>query len=420
MTRIHAHLVLGGVALAAAVLTLTTPATAQVRRNVGNAPPAPAESQARPTEPAAAAPSIPPARGSQEETEDDQERPRPPVDPEMVARIVEMRGPMWLLEQEAVRQELKITDAQFEKLKEVNSKMEETRRESMEQFREQMRQQFGQQQGGPGGAPGGGAPGGRGPGGPGGGFPGGPGGFPGGPGGFPGGFPGGPGGGPGGFPGGDAFRTMMQQMQQQADMAVASVLSKDQVKRLKQIILQAKGPMAVTEPELQAALQLMPVQIEQIAMIKQEMETKQQVTNNARRELFGAVFGRGRNQGGQQEQGGNQQGGNEPPQQGSGGQDDQNDNNRGRGRFQIDPETQAKMDELQSQSELYEKEAIKKIGQVLTRSQISQYNKLIGEKFDFSQIDMSTAGRGFGGGRGGFGGFGGFGGGRGGRGGRGG
>lgn len=382
MTRIELRAALIAAGLASGLLAFAPTASAQVRRNIGGTvKPEPAEEA---PEAPQEAPEAGPAAEGEEEGED---RPQREVDPEMIARIVEMRGPMWLLEQEPVREELKISDAQLERLKEVDGRMEESRRESMNQFRDQMRQQFGDQGGGRGGRGGGGgnqtqgrgpggfpAPGG-GPGGfrpPGGGFPGGPGGFQGG----PGGFPGGPGG--GGFPGGDAFRTMMTQMRQQSDQALAAVLSPGQLKRFKQILLQAKGPMVVTEDEMQLALGLLPVQREQIKMIEQEMEMKEQQASTVRRELFTAAFQRNREQQGEEDRGGD-------------------DNNRGRGRFQMDPETQAKMEQLQAQTEGYEKEALSKIGKVLNRSQINKYKEMLGKPFDFSTIDMAEAGRGFGG-----------------------
>src|SRR5690606_14586801 len=145
---------------------------------------------------------------------------------------------------------------------------------------------------------------------------------------------GGPGG-PGGF-GGDAFRTMMDQSRSQAEKAIASVLDPNQIKRLRQILLQAEGPMAVAEnEELQNALKLVDFQRKQIAMIVQEMELKQDQAETARREVLGSFFQ-------------NQQG-----QQGQGEQED-----RRRGRPQIDPETQAKIDQLEAQGDRYKKEAI--------------------------------------------------------------
>jgi hypothetical protein len=161
-------------------------------------------------------------------------------------------------------------------------------------------------------------------------------------------------------------------------------------------------------------------------MIKQEMEMKQQQANNARRQMFMGVFQPNREgQQGQPGQPGQPGRGGQQGQPGAAGgrpgagQDNNNDrdaenNDRRRGRPQIDPETQAKLDALEAQSESYEKEALQKIGKVLSASQIKQYNRLLGSKFDFSTLDLRTAGRG------GFGGFGGFGGDRGGRGGRGG
>ncbi|QDV35984.1 hypothetical protein [Tautonia plasticadhaerens] len=379
MTRITFRAALVAAGLASGLLALAPSASAQVRRNIGGTVKTEPAEETPETPQEGEAPDAEPAEG--EEGEEGEDRPEREVDPEVIARIVEMRGPMWLLEQEPVRVELKISDAQLERLKQVDERMEEVRDESRDRMREQMRQQFGDQ-GGRGGRGGGGNPAqGRGPGG----FPGGPGGFPGGFPGGPGGFPGGPG---GGFPGGDAFRTMMTQMRQQSDQALAAVLSPGQLKRFKQIMLQAKGPMVVTEDEMQLALGLLPVQREQIKMVEQEMEMKQQQASTVRRELFTAAFQRNREQQGQQEQQG--QGGDRDS-DGRGGDDER------RGRFQMDPETQAKVEQLQAQGESYEKEALSKIGKVLNRSQINKYKEMLGKPFDFSAIDMGNAGRGFGG-----------------------
>jgi hypothetical protein len=159
--------------------------------------------------------------------------------------------------------------------------------------------------------------------------------------------------------------------------------------------------MVVTEDEVQIALGLLPVQREQIKMIEQEMEMKQQQASTARRELFGAIMQRNRGEQGEQ-QGQGQPSRPGQTEQGGRGNDNQggDDSNRGRGRFQMDPETQEKMDRLQAES--YEKEALSQIGKVLNRPQISKYRDLLGKPFDFSTIEMSGAGgRGFGGGRGG-------------------
>lgn len=327
----RSRLTMAVAALAAGLLTIGPDAEAQVRRNIGGATPPPPAAE-------------PPADTAPEAPAED-EQPERQVDPEWVARTAEQRGISWLLEQEAIRKEIGVTDEQLAKLEKVNTMVDEQRQQVFEQMRE-LRDQA-RNQGGPGGGRGG----------------------------------------PGGFPGGD-MRQMFEALQQQSTSAIAQVLSSKQIARLNQILLQAKGDMAVTEPEMLARLQVLPAEAQQIQGIKAQLELEQRKVNDARSQAMRDLFAQRREQ--QQES------------------DDEDNNNR-RGRPELTDEDRAKFDQYGEQSDALEKAALKKIGQVLGRYRISQFNKMKGEPFDFNQLDLTGGGGpgGFGGGPGGFGGRGG-------------
>ena len=314
----RSRLTMAVAALAAGLLTIGTDAQAQVRRNIGGATPPPPATE-------------PPADTAPEAPADEGEQPERQVDPEWVARTAEQRGISWLLEQEAIRKEIGVTDEQLAKLEKVNTMVDEHRQQVFEQMRE-LRDQA-RNQGGPGGGRGG----------------------------------------PGGFPGGD-MRQMFEALQQQSTSAIAQVLSSKQIARLYQILLQAKGDMAVTEPEMLARLQVLPAEAQQIQAIKAQLELEQRKVNDARSQAMRDLFAQRREQ-----------------QQDS---EDEDDNNNRRGRPQLTEEDRAKFDQYQEQADALEKAALKKIGQVLGRYRISQFNKLKGEPFDFNQLDLTGGGPG--------------------------
>lgn len=343
------------------------------------------------------APAVDPAKAKppseQADGQSTDERPRRPVDPKMIARMVDMRGPMTLLDQKPIQEELKISEEQMAKLKQGNEVLSAQREQMMRQAQQQMREAMQAAQANGGGFQGGG-------------FPGGGGGF-------------------GNMS--EQISQYMAQAKQQNDQMLAGLLSPAQRRRFDEIVLQARGPLVVAEPYMQEVLKLTPNEIQKIAAIMQELQAKQEVANGKRREMFSQLFGRGR--GGPGAPGGapvvagpsGTQARDQAKGQGNGAEqvkaqapqgkaanedDEEPQANRRGGRPQIDEATRQKMEEMEAEGQIAEQEAIARIGNVLTDRHKKAYNKMLGKIFDFTLLDTTTMM----GGPGGFGGRGGFGG----------
>gem|GEM_PF-1879864 len=307
----------------------------------------------------------------------------------------------WLLNQAAVQEELKITDAQKKRLASLNDALDERRRELFPQ-----NQRGGRRGQGGGGDQGGGIPGGQG------GFQGGQGGFQGGQG--------------GGRPDPETFRANMEAMrenmealQQETNNAIAKILTPKQRLRLNQISLQQQGPLAVARPEIAEKLNMSPEQLEQVQAIIQESRQSQM-------ELFRSNFGgrgrgnRGRNGGDDGEGGGGggrqqtkqqpkaqakQQpkaqddddenpGGGQAQAKGQGGQNGDGQGRRGPGGFDRDsPEAKAQFAKMRDQSEQLQQRTITLISKVLTKKQKLAFNKMQGEPFDLDKLEPGYNGQ---------------------------
>jgi len=358
-------------AFVAALLFAASASEGQVRRPPPGVRPPVGE------QPPADNPANAPAQESDSQAQAGEEEQGPQVDPERIAQMVEFAGPMALLEQEAIRKELKISDEQLVRLQQVDETLSERRDQVLDQLREQARAAR-EALGGRGGTNrGGGA-----------GFFGAPG------------F-GGP---PGGFDR-NSMREISQQLREESNKALASVLSPKQRERLDQILLRAKGPMAVTEPEIMDRLNLAPTQRQQILMIKEQLEQLQDQAGDMRRQVFRSAWenrdennnddqgNRRRTPGGDAQQGEAQQANADRNQADSDDDDDDDRGRRGRGRFEIDDATRARLEQLSEQSEQLEQRALAEIARVLTRRQKDRFNNMLGEPFDFSQLDLRRMGR---------------------------
>jgi hypothetical protein len=124
--------------------------------------------------------------------------------------------------------------------------------------------------------------------------------------------------------------------------ALGDVLTPNQTKRLRQIVLQQRGAAAFTDPTVQTALKL---NDDQKDAIKTALETQ----TKEMKELFGGGFGKG----------------------------------KGGGNFE-------KIQEVQ-------KAAMEKITGVLTANQKTQWNEMIGEEFKMEQFGGFGKGKGKGG-----------------------
>jgi hypothetical protein len=180
----------------------------------------------------------------------------------------------------------------------------------------------------------------------------------------------------------------------QVDAAIASILTRSQLTRLRQIRLQAVGPFAVTEQEIAVQLQMTPLQLQQVQTIMQQMEMKRSA---ARRQQFGGMRSRR-------------------------GEDGQEATSKGESEGEAEGGGPGPSGTNDPSQEIKE-QAIQEIAKVLMSGQRSNFNRMLGPKFDFADLTLSGGDSGdrggFGGDRGGPGGFGGgdrggFGGGRGG------
>jgi delta 1-pyrroline-5-carboxylate dehydrogenase len=147
-------------------------------------------------------------------------------------------------------------------------------------------------------------------------------------------------------------QTKMQEMQDKFQKKLADILLPKQLERLKEIQLQAEGPMALANPDIAKALNLTSEQQDKVKAIRDEAQAKV-------RELF------------------------------TGMQDLSQEERR------------AKMTEMQTKMQTMTKELGDKLLTILTPDQVAQFDKMKGAKVD---IDFSTLMRGNRGNRGGAGG----------------
>ncbi len=298
---------------------------AQVRRNLGDTSrPATSTNQPQPS-----------SEESKESDDTDEQsadaEATEPVDPEDVAERVERDGPIWLLKQPAVQEELRISEEKVQQLERVSEQIDSNRRRGFEQLRDQVRNRGGR--GGPG----------------------------------------------GGFDRGQMsamFNQLRQQSEYETQQALGQILTRDQYRRLSEIILQAKGPMAITEPAIRELLNMTPEQHVLIEQVLQQLEQQNRQSGQARMQLFRQMRDAQRAQEREQENSG----------------EGENENNSGRGRgFQISPEFQPQFDSLTRQRESAEQEALKEIGKALSSQQLNKFRKLRGTPFDFNLIKIEPS-----------------------------
>ncbi len=279
-------------------------------------------------------------------------------------------GSLFLVNIPAVQDDLKLTEEQKTKIKDLNETLARKRREAFPNMRGPGADRgLG---GGPGGPPnpGGGAGGGqrppgaqrkgaagegRDPGNLGEGRP-----APGGQGRGPVG-PGGPGFGPGGPGVGrvdfQAMMTAMAAQRKETEDELAKILDERQRTRLEQIALRQEGPLAVARPEIAKRIDLSAAQSKQIQSIVTKMRSEQAQLRQGFRPPFGPP---------------NEEGG--PP--------------------NFDPQAmRAQFEQMRQASEAIEKKAVSQVAKVLKPSQKDAFNKLLGEPFDVSKLTPNVGGR---------------------------
>jgi hypothetical protein len=265
----------------------------------------------------------------------------------------------------------------------------------------------------------------------------------------------------------EAMQTAMTDLQNEHEATVKKIITPKKWTRLVQIALQAEGLMAVSRPDVAQAINVNPLQSEQIQAVLADMQTAQRDVGQAQREMFATMFpgfgGRGGGPGGGGPggggpgggagrfnnaggpggggpggggpggggPGGNNPGGLQPAGAGIAGANGrnaagaqppgnnaqgQNGNNRrggGGNRPQLTEEQQAQMakmfEQTRAQTDKIKQAALAAIAKVLTKKQQASFKKLQGEPFDVTKLSRRFGGQA--GGPPGFGGFGGPGGG---------
>lgn len=169
---------------------------------------------------------------------------------------------------------------------------------------------------------------------------------------------------------------IMKKAQDDTDRMYLSILDSKQRKRLEEISLQAEGPTAVIRTEVANKLKMFPAQIEQIkGIIEQGKGSQEKLRQTAMQDGFRS-FGNFR---------------------------DMSDTDRQKAR----EEMQKKMEKMKTDGDQLKSSTEQLIAKVLNARQKASFNKMLGEPFDLSKLEMNI---GMFGGRGGQGGPGGQGG----------
>jgi len=182
----------------------------------------------------------------------------------------------------------------------------------------------------------------------------------------------------------EQMRQVMDGLQRQSDQSLAKILNKEQMTRLREIQLQMEGPFApITNAELAQKLSITPQQRAEISDIQNQANQIRRQNFQQRREIFEAArnsaqpnAGAEANAGGQPNAGAQANG-----QQGGRG---------GRGNFDWGaireamqkPEVQAQLDQLQQHEASLRDQSYARVFKALDRGQASKFKKMLGQPFD--------------------------------------
>ncbi|MGO9469075.1 MAG: hypothetical protein ACLQVF_33530 [Isosphaeraceae bacterium] len=207
-----------------------------------------------------------------------------------------------------------------------------------------------------------------------------------------------------------AMREAMDELRQSTEQALARILSRGQLNRLRQIQLQLEGPSALVRDEIAEKLNLDEFQVEQIRELMGERRQAQRQSFAARGNIFRQMRPNNQNADGgdNADDGGNNGGGNRR----NGGNANANgangnggNGNRGNNRrpdpeairkFMEQPEVKAKMEEFRGEQEKLESQFAVAVNKVLSPRQRTNYKKMLGPPFDRSKMGGGPFG-GFGG-----------------------
>lgn len=179
------------------------------------------------------------------------------------------------------------------------------------------------------------------------------------------------------------MRQAMDSLQRETDQALAKILDKDQMTRLRQIQLQSEGPFAIlTNEELAKKLGVTGEQFAEIRDVQGKVNEKRMQDMQQRRGVFQAAMESMRQQAAPAA--GDQPGGQ------AGDQPDARRGGRGGGNFDREafrkameqPEVKAALDQLQQHEQSLREQSYARVFKALDRRQSSTYKKMLGEPFD--------------------------------------
>jgi hypothetical protein len=188
------------------------------------------------------------------------------------------------------------------------------------------------------------------------------------------------------------MRQQMEALNQESEAAILRVLTQPQKTRLAQIALQIEGPLAVTRPEIMAALKMKEPQIQKLQAVLAQMQATQREAMTAQMTKMRDLFRNARNA----PPAGNPGGG---P---GGAPANETAQNPGRGgRFTMNPQMQEAMQTSMKESGELQDQLLAKaeagINKLLTASQKKKIKSMLGPEFDVVALATEDTGRGFGG-----------------------
>jgi len=184
------------------------------------------------------------------------------------------------------------------------------------------------------------------------------------------------------------LRETMNEIRQTGEQALAKILDKGQISRLKQIELQLAGPGVVFREDMIEKLNINEDQLGMLQELRIEQRQAQQANRKSQRDFFTAL----RNQ--------QNRGQDNPGQDGGNGGNGQNGGNGAQGKnrqrfdpeamkkFMESPEVKAQMDQSRAQDQKLENLYYAAVSKILYPRQRTALKKMLGAPFDRSQLAM--------------------------------
>lgn len=196
----------------------------------------------------------------------------------------------------------------------------------------------------------------------------------------------------------EQMRQALDGIQRQSDQALAKILEKEQMTRLREIQLQMEGPFAIlSNNQLAQTLSVTPQQFAEIRDVQTQDRQRQGQLMQQSRAIFEAARNAAQPDAGAQAAAGAQPGAQAGAQAGArpGGQPGAPQG--GRGNFDREafremmqkPEVQAQLEQLQQRRDGLRQQAYAGVFKALDRGQASKYRKMLGEPFDTNAMMRS-------------------------------